>query len=179
MTALLPPLFAGPDDCAAFVGLGSNLGDAPAHLEAAQKALAALPGVSAAIFSSVYRTQPQGLREQPFFYNQVAALACCAELGAEALLTALLSEEARLGRRRDAGPRFGPRIIDLDLLLFGNQRMNTQRLTLPHPRMLERAFVLVPLAELAPTMRLAGGLSVREALARLQYRLEGRTIFQE
>jgi 2-amino-4-hydroxy-6-hydroxymethyldihydropteridine pyrophosphokinase len=73
----------------------------------------------------------------------------------------------------------GPRLIDLDLLLFGNARMNTERLVLPHPRMLDRAFVLAPLAEIAPDLLLPSGLTVREALSCLGYSIRGRRIYQD
>ena len=96
----------------------------------------------------------------------------------EALLDMMLDAENSLGRVRESGRRFGPRTVDLDLLLFGNEVMNTERLTLPHPRMLERAFVLVPLAEIAPDFVLPHGLSVAEALGRLDYRQQGGILYQ-
>ena len=98
---------------------------------------------------------------------------------AEVLLEALLATEQALGRVRQGAVRFGPRTVDLDLLLFGNEVMNSERLTLPHPRMLERAFVLVPLAEIAPDLMLPQGMSVAEALGLLRYRRQGNVICQE
>ena len=175
-----------PDDRApvgltvtAYVGLGSNAGDSAERLAAARAALAALPGVAAVRFSSVYRTEPQGLKEQAFFLNQVGELLCSPELTPEALLNAFLTMEAALGRERTGVARFGPRAIDLDLLLFANERMTTPQLSLPHPRMLDRAFVLLPLAELAPELRLPPGMTVREALGGIRYRFESGTIFQD
>ena len=163
----------------AYVGLGSNMEDSPSRLAAAREALALLPGVTAARFSSVYRSQPQGFKEQPFFLNQVGELVCLPGFAPEALLGALLATEGALGRERAGAPRFGPRVLDLDLLLFGNARMMTPRLSLPHPRMLERAFVLLPLAELAPGLRLPQGLTACEALCGIRYSLADDTIFQE
>lgn len=163
----------------AYVGLGSNLGDSARHLAKARAALRELPGVLAARFSLVYRTEPQGLREQPFFSNQAGELLCALALGPEQLLEALLALETALGRDRFGVARFGPRVIDLDLLLFGNTGMTMPRLTLPHPRMLERAFVLLPLADLAPDLRLREGMTVRDALRGIRYTLKGDTIFQD
>jgi len=163
----------------AYVGLGSNLGDSAERLAVAREALAALPGVATARFSSVYRTEPQGFKEQPFFLNQVGELDCSPALAPEDLLESLLATEAALGRERAGETRFGPRAIDLDLLLFGNVRMTNLRLTLPHPRMLSRAFVLLPLAELIPELGLPQGMTAREALRCVRYRLEGSVIFQE
>jgi 2-amino-4-hydroxy-6-hydroxymethyldihydropteridine diphosphokinase len=154
------------------------MGESAGCLAAAREALTVLPGVAAVRFSSVYRTEPQGFKEQPFFLNQVGELLCLPELTPEALLNALLATETVLGRERAGAARFGPRAIDLDLLLFANERMTTPRLSLPHPRMLERAFVLLPLAELAPELRLPQGMAVREALRGIRYRLESGIIFQ-
>ena len=163
----------------AYVGLGSNLGDGPALLAAAREALAALPGVSLSRASSLYLTEPQGVRDQPFFTNQALELACGPDMRAGALLEARMATEQTLGRVRQGAVRFGPRTVDLDLLLFGNEVMNSERLTLPHPRMLERAFVLVPLAEIAPDLMLPQGMSVAEALGLLRYRRQGNVICQE
>ena len=163
----------------AYVGLGSNMGDSAGRLAAAREAVSLLPGVTAARFSSVYRTEPQGFKEQPFFLNQVGELLCSSALTPDVLLDALLATEAALGRERAGETRFGPRVIDLDLLLFANVRMTMLQLSLPHPRMLDRAFVLLPLAELAPELRLPQGMTVREALCGVRHRLEGGVIFQE
>ena len=162
----------------AYVGSGSNMGNGPALLAAARNAVSAFTGVRLVAASSLYRTEPQGLQEQPFFTNQVLELACVRDLSPYALLDMMLAVENALGRIRDGGPRFGPRTLDLDLLLFGNEVMNSERLTLPHPRMLERAFVLVPLAELAPDLMLPQGMSVSAALGRLCYRQRGDVIYQ-
>ena len=172
------PTAGTPPGVRAFIGLGSNLGDASANLAAARSALSRLPDMEALRFSPVYRTEPQGMRDQPFFFNQVAEIRCAPALLPLALLEMLQTVEAALGRDRRGAVRFGPRVIDLDLLLFGNTRMNDPRLTLPHPRMAERAFVLLPLADLVPELLLPQGTSVRGALSTLKYTLQGDTIFQ-
>lgn len=162
-----------------YVGLGSNMGDSASMLAKAREGIAALPGVLITASSSLYETEPQGDADQPFFVNQVLCATCPENMDAVAFLTSLQHLETALGRERSPGRRFGPRLIDLDLLLFGNKRMNTKLLTLPHPRMLERAFVLAPLAEIAPDMVLPQGLTVSEALARLSYSREGNRIYQD
>ncbi|MCX7557002.1 2-amino-4-hydroxy-6-hydroxymethyldihydropteridine diphosphokinase [Xanthomonadaceae bacterium JHOS43] len=147
----------------AFIGLGSNLGDPHAQLERALAALAGLPGTVLREVSSTYRTAPWGDTDQPDFFNAVAAIDTM--LSPEDLLGALRGIEATAGRRRDR--RWGPRTLDLDLLLYGEVMRDTPDLQLPHPRMHQRAFVLVPLAELAPALVLGEHGSVTEALARI------------
>lgn len=165
----------------AYISLGSNLGNGPSQLAVARQAVAALPGVTVAAASSLYRTEPQGRKDQPWFVNQVLALSCEAFLTADALLTALLETETAMGRVRDAADRFGPRVIDLDVLLFGGQIRTPEqspRLVLPHPRLAERAFVLVPLREIAPGLILPTGGRVEDLLLALPHRVEGDCIFQ-
>lgn len=129
--------------------------------------------------SSLYLTEPQGRPDQPWFTNQVVELAVDPEIwAAEGLLSTLLAIEAQMGRDRMAEEKNGPRIIDLDLLLFGDMTCASEFLTLPHPRLLERAFVLVPLRELAPGLILPGGQSVSQVLDTLDYRVEDRRIWQ-
>jgi 2-amino-4-hydroxy-6-hydroxymethyldihydropteridine diphosphokinase len=135
---------------AAYVALGANLGDPVAAVQAALAALAGLPDSRVVRASSLYRTAPVGLHHQPDFINAVAALETA--LAPEALLDALFAIEAGFGRVRAA--KNGPRTIDLDLLLHGDLELAQPRLTLPHPRLHLRAFVLVPLAEIAPDLRL-------------------------
>ncbi len=161
----------------AYISLGSNMGEPEKNLAQALILLSKRPDIRVDAVSSLYLTEPQGLRDQPFFVNQAARLFCDAGITPLALLESLQSIEHTLGRER-SGPRFGPRVIDLDLLLFGDVISEDPRLILPHPRMLERAFVLIPLAELEPDLPLPRGLTVREALARIPYRLEGGLIFQ-
>lgn len=135
-----------------YLGLGSNLGDRAAYLRQAVDALGRLPGTRVLRLSSLYETRPWGLAEQPHYYNLVVELET--SLAADELLRQALAIEAALGRVRTV--RFGPRTIDIDVLLYGDQTFDTPELTVPHPRMLQRAFVLVPLAELAPDLVVAG-----------------------
>lgn len=130
----------------AVIALGSNLGNSRETLRQALDAVAALPGTRVCAVSSLYRTSPVGYADQPDFLNAVAAVET--SLSAHALLGALLGIEAALGRRRTFAN--APRVVDLDLLLYQNTALQTAELTLPHPRMHQRAFVLVPLAELFP-----------------------------
>ena len=164
----------------AYISLGSNQGDSPAHLRAACEAVARLPGVVVKAASPVYRTEPQGLREQAWFSNQVLCLRCGGEWTAPVLLKALLDIETAMGRRRSPEPtlRYGPRVIDLDLLLFGTVCSDDPRCRLPHPRLLERAFVLVPLRDIAPEVILCSGETPDTALRRLAYRVDGEHIYQ-
>jgi len=146
----------------AFIALGGNLGDVHATFRAALEPLGVLGQVVRK--SSLYLTPPWGLLEQPEFFN--AALELKTALGPEEVLGALLEIERLFGRERFG--RWGPRTLDLDLLSYGGQVMGSERLTLPHPRMLERAFVLVPLLEIAPRWtHPASGESAREALEKL------------
>lgn len=135
---------SGPPRRRVFLSLGSNLGDRVAMLAAAREALTALPATSLVGVSRLYETAPQDLEDQPDFLNQVV----CLETGLEP--SDLLSEcqriESEHGRRRTL--RFGPRTLDIDILLFQDVESEDPVLTLPHPRLLERAFVLVPLSEL-------------------------------
>lgn len=136
----------------AYVALGANLGDPSATIRAAFGALANLPESRVVRCSSLYRTTPVGNTEQPEFINAVVSLETT--LAPESLLDALLDIEARFGRIR--AEKNGPRTLDLDLLLYNNQQLNLPRLILPHPRLHLRAFVLYPLAELAPALPLPG-----------------------
>ncbi len=132
----------------AYVALGANLGNPTAAVLAALAALANLPESRVARCSSLYRTAPVGILSQPDFVNAVAVLETT--LPPEALLDALLDIEARFGRVRRE--RNGPRTLDLDLLLYDDIELDLPRLTLPHPRLHLRAFVLLPLAEVAPDL---------------------------
>lgn len=144
----------------AYVGVGSNLDDPAAHVREAMTALDQLPLTRVVRRASLYRSAPVGKLDQPDFINSVAALDT--QLAPEPLLDALLAVEARHGRVR--GERNAPRTLDLDLLLYGTQRMHDAHLTLPHPRMHERAFVLLPLAEIDPDALIPGHGSVRTLL---------------
>lgn len=127
-----------------YIGLGSNMGDRRAALCRALEGIAALPSTEIAEVSSIYETAPWGLVDQPAFLNCVAAIDT--ELDPFVLLQSLLTLEVKLGRTRDI--RWGPRLIDLDLLLYDAVEISSESLVLPHPLMTKRAFVLVPLLEL-------------------------------
>ena len=146
----------------AFVALGSNLAQPMAQIDAAYRALKALPQTHWVASSSLYRTAPVGYANQPDFINAVVELDT--QLAPHALLTALQHIEYTQGRARTFAN--APRTLDLDLLWYGDQTVQDAILTLPHPRMHERAFVLAPLAELAPTLDLRGHGQVEACLAR-------------
>ena len=149
----------------AYVGLGANIGDPAAALRAALAALAAEPGIEVVAVSSVRETDPVGYEDQPRFINAAAALET--ELEPRRLLDRLLAVERRLGRMR-TGPRFGPRTIDLDLLVYGSERIDEPGLQVPHPRLHERRFALEPLAELEPGLVVPGRGPVDALLAGLE-----------
>lgn len=136
----------------AYIALGANLDDPLGQLRAALDALAALPGSRLLRASSFYRTAPVGAPGQPDYLNAVAALETT--LPPEALLTALLAIEHDFGRQR--AYRNAPRTLDLDLLLYDDLVIDRPQLQIPHPRLHLRAFVVVPLAEIAPDLRLPG-----------------------
>ena len=136
----------------AFVALGANLADPVVQVRTALEALTQLPESRLLRASSLYRTTPLGIHGQPDFINAVAALET--SLAPQVLLAALFAIEAQFGRRRDY--RHAQRTLDLDLLLYGNQTLDTPELQLPHPRMHLRAFVLAPLLEIAPDCKIPG-----------------------
>jgi 2-amino-4-hydroxy-6-hydroxymethyldihydropteridine diphosphokinase len=150
-------------EIAAFVALGANLGDPAGQIEQALLELGRLPETHLAARSALYLSKPVGYAEQPDFVNAVAALHT--HLGARTLLDALLSIEIRHGRSRAF--KNAPRTLDLDLLLYDGLVMHEPGLTLPHPRMTERAFVLVPLAEIAPEIPIPGHGRAAECLDRI------------
>lgn len=149
----------------AYVGLGANLGDRAAMLRAALEQLAAEPEIVLVAVSGFRDTEPVGITDQPRFLNAAAAVET--ELPARDLLDRLLAFERELGRTR-TGPRFGPRTIDLDLLLYGSQEIDEPGLAVPHPRLHERLFALEPLAELDPELVLPRRGPLAEIVARLQ-----------
>lgn len=167
------------DSATAYISLGGNMGNEAALFGRAITCIGAWPGVSRKGASALYRTEPQGDTTQPWFCNQVASFACDASVTPQWFLDSLLALETELGRTRDPQRRFGPRAIDLDLLLFGNIVCTEDRLCLPHPRMTGRAFVLVPLADIAPDLVFPGGETVRDHLGRLDYTVNDRDIFQK
>jgi 2-amino-4-hydroxy-6-hydroxymethyldihydropteridine diphosphokinase len=148
-----------------YVGLGSNLGDREQYLRRAIELLAAEPEIDVLAVSSVRETEPVDFVDQPRFLNAAARIETT--LSPRALLERLLSVELALGRSRD-GRRFGPRTIDLDLLLYGDEIVNEPGLTVPHPRLPERRFALEPLHELDPDLYVPGRGPVLDLLAALQ-----------
>ncbi|HEY5803095.1 MAG TPA: 2-amino-4-hydroxy-6-hydroxymethyldihydropteridine diphosphokinase [Lysobacter sp.] len=152
----------------AFVGLGSNLGDGVATLRAAIAALGALDGSRLLRASSLYRTPAWGVTAQPDFINAVAMLAT--RHTPQQLLADLLAIERDAGRERqaDGSDRWGPRTLDLDLLLFGDAEVSEPGLRVPHPHLHERAFALVPLLEIAPDVVIPGVGPAHAALAKME-----------
>ncbi|TML35755.1 MAG: 2-amino-4-hydroxy-6-hydroxymethyldihydropteridine diphosphokinase [Actinobacteria bacterium] len=150
----------------AFVGIGSNLGEPERQIAAALEELAAEDGIELVAASTLRETEPVGYLDQPSFLNGAAQLETA--LPPRELLERLLEIESRLGRVRGEGPRFGPRTIDLDLLLYGDETIDEPGLTVPHPRLAERRFALEPLAELAPGLEIPGLGPVQALLTELE-----------
>lgn len=148
----------------AFVGIGANLGDREGTLRRALRLLDDRDGVTVAAVSSLRETAPVGYLNQPSFLNGAARLETA--LSPRELLRALLDVERELGRDR-SGPRFGPRTVDLDLLLYDGLELDEPGLVVPHPRLHERRFVLEPLVELAPGLVVPGRGPVERLLAEL------------
>ena len=146
----------------AYLGIGSNVGDKPAMLAEAVDRLGAVPGIRIVARSHDYRTPPWGDTDQDWFLN--GALGVDTRLSPHELLSACLAAETAMGRVRER--RWGPRIIDIDVLYYAGAEVDDERLVLPHRYVRERAFVLVPLAEIAPDLAI-GGESVTDALSKL------------
>lgn len=159
MSAILPPL--RPEF--AFLGLGSNVGDRLGHLQAAVDRLHGCERVEVDAVSSVYETEPVGGPPQDHYCN--IAVRVATRLSPRRLLAACQDVERQLGRVRTV--RWGPRTIDIDILLYGPRTVDRPDLKIPHPRLTERAFALVPLLEVAPGMTLPDGTTLGAALARL------------
>ena len=149
----------------AYVGLGANLGDREATIRRAVELVDELNGVAVVGVSSLRETEPWGPVEQPGYLN--GAVAVETDLSPRELLGALLDVERRLGRARDDEERWGPRTIDLDLLLYGDIVLDEPGLDVPHPRLHERKFALEPLAELAPDALVPGRGTAAELLRAL------------
>jgi dihydropteroate synthase len=158
------PAAKPPDDARARIvlALGGNVGDKAASLRRALRAIAGEPGIELTAVSRLYRTTPWGKKDQDWFVNACAL--GLTRLPPEALLERMKALEAELGRA--PAERWGPRVIDIDLIAYDDVALKTERLTLPHPELFNRAFVLVPLAEIAPDLVIAGA-KVSEAAARL------------
>lgn len=148
-----------------FIGLGGNLGDVPSTLKQAIARISALPGVACVAHSGFYRTPPWGGIAQPDYINAVLELDTVLE--PQELLEQLLDIERRHGRDRSGELHWGPRTLDCDILLYGDRVLAGGSLTIPHPRMTQRAFVLVPLAELDGNLTVPGQGTVRALLESL------------
>jgi 2-amino-4-hydroxy-6-hydroxymethyldihydropteridine diphosphokinase len=146
--------------------MGSNLGDRERQIRAALDQLAQEPEVEIVAVSTLRQTEPVGYVDQPLFVNGAAMIET--DLPPRELLDRLLAIERQLGRARGEGPRFGPRTIDLDLLLYGDETIAEPGLQVPHPRLTERRFALEPLAELEPALEIPGSGRVQDLLAGLE-----------
>ena len=151
-----------------YVGLGGNLGDVETTLTEAMWALDSLPQTSIRAQSAFYRTPPWGNTQQPNFVNAVVELQT--RLAPRVLLDLLLEIEGRFGRDRSESEKWGPRELDLDLLVYGEEQIDEPGMHLPHPHLHERAFVLVPLAEIAPRLEIIGVGRVPELLQKVDAR---------
>ena len=165
------------NESTAYISLGSNLGDSVLMLKRAVAEIGALGGCRILAESRIYLTEPQGLKNQPWFANQVIKAGLGGEWEPIPFLAALLAIETRLGRDRKNSVKNGPRLIDADLLLFNDAVLEGPFCVLPHPEMCSRAFVLAPLAELAPAL-LLNGKTPASWLAALSWRREGYKIYQ-
>jgi 2-amino-4-hydroxy-6-hydroxymethyldihydropteridine diphosphokinase len=146
----------------AYIGLGANLRDREVTIRRAIELLGAEPGIEVVAVSTLRETDPVGYADQPRFLNGAAAIET--ELEPREVLERLLAVERALGRER-TGPRYGPRAIDLDLLLYGDRVVDEPGLTVPHPRLAERAFALEPLLELEPNLALPDGRRLSDLLS--------------
>jgi len=159
-----------------FISLGSNLGLPESNLEKACRELSSCSGMHLFRKSKVYQTEPQGLKGQPWFANQVLWLLADSFWKPQSLMVMLKEKEKQMGRTD--GRRFGPRTIDMDILLFGDVVQNEKSLILPHPGLKERAFVLLPLLEIFPGLTLPDGTRVKQLLEGISFVIQGNKIFQ-
>lgn len=159
-----------------FIGLGSNIGLCSNNLENAIAAIAGHKGISIIQRSKVYETEPQEYPDQPWFCNQVILLDVLDCWSPSDLLKLLQGIENKMGRKRDAAK--GPRLIDLDILAFGNQVIVQKALRIPHPAMKRRAFVLVPMMEICPDFIFPDGEKLRTVIGRIGYKVAGCRIYQ-
>ncbi|MCE5322886.1 2-amino-4-hydroxy-6-hydroxymethyldihydropteridine diphosphokinase [bacterium] len=143
----------------AYLGIGTNLGDKVANVHKAIEMVDAHEGCTVSAVSSIYITKPVGVKDQPDFANAVIAVKTA--LDPYELLELCNKIEREMGRKRTI--RWGPRVIDMDILLYEDVNISEKQLTIPHPMMMERAFVLIPLAEIAPDLELPGGITAKEA----------------
>ncbi|WP_092161456.1 2-amino-4-hydroxy-6-hydroxymethyldihydropteridine diphosphokinase [Maridesulfovibrio ferrireducens] len=162
-----------------YVSLGSNIGDTDENLNEAVARLEKYEGIDPEVWSEIYMTEPQGLKEQAWFANQIVRFAVDPELWApHGFLSTLQAVEGQMQRVKDQVN--GPRIIDLDLILFGDETVEGgDYLTVPHSRAKERAFVLYPLAELDSELVFPDGSKIADILSKIDYRIEGKKIYQD
>lgn len=154
----------------AYLSLGSNVGDRMAHLRQAVHLLSSTPGIEVRRTAGVYETEPVGVRDQPWFLNTVVEIFTL--LSPPALLAAAKEIERRVGRTPSY--RWGPREIDVDILLYGSEAWSSHDLVIPHPHMRERLFVLLPLRDLNPDWRDAAGTAIEDLMERLRGTTEVR-----
>ncbi|MHB0998016.1 MAG: 2-amino-4-hydroxy-6-hydroxymethyldihydropteridine diphosphokinase [Armatimonadota bacterium] len=147
----------------AYLGIGSNLGDKKSNIDDAIRRINEINGISILKKSSVYETEPVGYMDQPDFLNSVIEIDT--ELDPVQLLHSTQQIEKDMGRVRNL--KWGPRVIDIDILIFDNLKIDTTELVLPHPRITERAFVIIPLAEIAPDLIINNSVSVIELSRKL------------
>jgi len=152
------------DSVAAYIGIGSNLDDPERQVRRAIEALASMPETRFVRASRLYRTAPWGRTDQPAFVNAAAEIATT--LSPRALLDALLAIERAQGRHRD-GTRWGPRTLDLDVLIYGDRVVDEPGLAIPHPHLADRAFVLLPLADIDPALHVPGKGRISELLRKV------------
>ena len=152
------------DSVAAYIGIGSNLDDPERQVHRAIEALASMPETRFVRASRLYRTAPWGRTDQPAFVNAAAEIATT--LSPRALLDALLAIERAQGRHRD-GTRWGPRTLDLDVLIYGDRVVDEPGLAIPHPHLADRAFVLLPLADIDPALHVPGKGRISELLRKV------------
>lgn len=164
-----------------YLCLGSNKGDTEKNLAAAIENICEHAQIKLLAKSAIYKTEPQGDKNQEWFANQAIEIEYSCPLpieqAADTLMSYFLGVEAGMGRKRDEARHFGPRIIDIDIIAVENYTLSTLFADIPHKRALERAFVLIPLQEIAPHIRIQN-IAVGEALSRLDYRLEENKIYQ-
>ena len=159
-----------------FISLGSNQGLCINNLKNAIAALISPEGLKLVRASGIYQTEPQELKKQPWFYNQVILLDVRESWTPWKLLNLLMDIEQQMGRIKKGNK--GPRIIDLDILTYGDMVLQDQGLIIPHPLMRKRAFVLVPMLDIQPEFVFPDGQGLTDALSRLSFRVEGLKIYQ-
>lgn len=161
----------------AFISLGSNLGLCSKNLQKAIAAISILTGLKILSESRIYYTEPQDMLDQPWFFNQVISVELEEHITPATLLEFLKDIEKKMGRL--PGIIKGPRIIDLDILIFGDKVVSSQELTIPHPQMKNRAFILIPLQEISPCFIFPDGESIAEAVRKIDFRVENNRIYQK